>query len=165
MWHSNTDTTTPDVRFDTRVSRAGVRFDIILVKVVKDVPWITTVAVILHVALAGVLHDALRVQDVLPEHLQDDHHDIINDKMILTFWLSSWLLVALPGASSSLIMGMMSLCRLLRILIYKVIIIIIIVIIIIINIIIIIIIVIIIMRILIYKSRLWNWRSLLFHGS
>ena len=27
------------------------------------------VAVILHVALAGVLHDALRVEDVLPEHL------------------------------------------------------------------------------------------------
>ena len=28
-----------------------------------------TVAVVLHVALAGVLHDALRVEDVLPEHL------------------------------------------------------------------------------------------------
>ena len=27
------------------------------------------VAVILHVALAGILHDALRVEDVLPEHL------------------------------------------------------------------------------------------------
>ena len=27
------------------------------------------VAVILHVALAGVLHDALRIEDVLPEHL------------------------------------------------------------------------------------------------
>ena len=33
------------------------------------VPWIMAVAVILHVALAGILHDALRVEDVLPEYL------------------------------------------------------------------------------------------------